>query len=320
MVYPLSIGSVIFNQGPFEGPNGDGDGLGDLGSKQKANVREFPGGIITAQLYGSYPKLIEWSGKLFHGNAFNRSMQLQKLADNGELVTFKYAQWNYDGFVEDYTAHVKGFNIVDYRIRFRPLQNNSTVAGSGPGFASSDPFANTVSNAQTVMQRQSTAPSSGALLPNPVQSGTGFLNQSVNKALQASGGSVSAMPPATLQGLVTQVSSLRSLLGPIITTGTPALSSAAADLDGTLSILETAFRAPLNPLITTISAVNPNLYELAARFYSDPAKYELIQNASGLLDPLPVTNGPITVKIPVKPVDSTDLIPATVINNVSAAA
>jgi len=304
IVYPLTIGSVSIGQDlPFEGPDGNRAGLGDLGSKQRARVFEFPGGEISAQLYGSFPKRIEWDGILFGGDAFSRSFELQSLCDNGDFVTFTYGPRHYQGFVEEYKAHVKAFNIVEYSICFRPLQNNSTV--SGGNLAGTDPFAGTVSNAQNTMTQQSTAPASGGTLPAGVQSGTSSLNNSINKALQQSGGQLQQIPVATLTSLVNQIAAIQTLLAPAVSGSDPVAASAAADLNSTLSVLSTAFNGSVNPLITTIQAINPNLFQLAARFYGDVTLYQLITDANGLPpDPLPVTNGVISLKIPVKPANA----------------
>lgn len=317
-IYPLTIGSITLNQHPFEGPNGDQGGLSDLGSKQKSVVREFPGGIISAQLYGSFPKVISWAAKLFGFNAMNRSAELKKLCDNGQLVNFNWAQWNFDGFVEDYKVLARGPNEIDYEIIFRPLNDNNTVTG-GNSLVNNDPFASTVLNAQNTMNQQASSPLASSSLPPTVVPNVNALNSSINQALQQSGGSISNIPPSTLTTLQGHISSIQNSLKPIINGNNPLAASTAADLNGTLSILYTAFSSSLNPLITTLQVANPNLYLLASQYYGDPKLYWIIGNANNLIDPMPETNGPITLKIPVKPI-ITSITPPTVTSDALSAA
>lgn len=304
LTFPLTIGNITLNQNPFEGPDGSKDGLSDLGSKQKNVVHEFPGGIVTAQLYGSFPKSIEWSGKLFGGNAVSRSFQLQQLCDNGQEITLTWSQWSFDGFVEDYKVIARSFNEIDYKLVFRPVDNNNTANG-GNQLASNDPFSGTVSNAQSTAKQQASSPASGGALPSGVQSGVTSLNDAINQALQQSGGSVSAIPKPTLTVLQGQISTVQNLLQPVINGSDPLAASAAADLAGTLGILNTAFNQSINPLLTTITVVNPDLYQLSNKYYGTPTLYWVIQAANEDLigtDPLPITNGPIQLAIPVKPI------------------
>jgi hypothetical protein len=318
LTYPFSVGGIeLGDPSPFEGPNGNQEGLSDLGSKQKAVVREYAGGIVTAQLYGSFPKTISWCGKLFGSGAVDRSFELQKLCDNGQQVTLQWSQFSFDGFVEDYQVIARAPNEIDYKMVFRPVVNNSTVTG-GNAVANNDPFASTVANGQATMTQQATSPASGGSLSSSIQQGVSSLDQAINQALQQTGGSVSAISSVTAQSLQSQISSLQNQLAPIINGSDPIAASAAADLNGTLSILNVAFGSTLNPSITTIQAVNPNLYQLAAQYYGDPTLYWVIQDANDLSDPLPDTNGPISLVIPVEPTSNT-ATPATVMNDALAA-
>ena len=298
MSQTLRLGSVTFGENnPFEAPNGFESGLGDLGSKQKAVVREFPGGIVMAQLHGVFPKPVEWSGILFGANAMSRSREIQRLCDNEEELTFSYGQWNYQGFVEEYKAIVKSPYEIHYTIIFVPVDANS----NGGAVANSQPLAATVLKAQAAAAQQAIAPLAGGTLPNSVQSGITSLNQSINKAVQQAGGSINNVPTSTLQTLQNQIANIQNILQPFIGGLDPILSSAASDLNSSLSILFSAFGAPQSALLTTIQAVNPNLYELASRFYGTPLLYWVIGQANGLADPLPITNGPINLVIPQKP-------------------
>lgn len=301
IITPLTLGNISFDKG-FEGPNGDGEGLGDLGSKQKAVVREFPGGIVTAQLYGSFPKQITWSGKLIGGNAMDRSFELQKLCDDGEFIDFSWGEFSFTGFVEDYKAVAKAFNVIEYSIIFRPLENTATVASTNtPALAGPVP-APTITAAQNTAAQQAAAPASGATLPPAVQSGTTTLNNSVNQALQGAGGNPAQIPTSTLQSLTGQISTIQTALAPLINGSDPQIASAAADLNGTLSILASAFSSPSAPIQTTIFRSNPNVYQLAAQYLGSPLLYGEILDANPIFanDPLPVTDGPVSIIVPAK--------------------
>jgi hypothetical protein len=288
--------------------------LSDLGSKQNCVVREYPGGQVTAQLFGSFPKKISWGGILFGSNAVDRSFDLQQLCDNGEQVTLEYSQWSFDGFVEDYSVTAASVNEVHYKMSFIPVQNNSTVSG-GNLATTNDPFASIVGNAQDALTQQSTSPSSGAILPAPVQTAATTLNQSVNQALQGTGGSVSAIDSATVSDLQDQISNLMDLLTPLIGGSDSGMASAAGDLNGTLGTLQTAFGATQTQLLDTVTVQNPNLYQLSAQYYGSPWLYRYIQDwpDNNLTDPLPVTDSPIQVQIPVLPPQTTSG-PATVVS------
>lgn len=312
--YPLTLGAVTFNQGVFEGPNGLQEGLGDVGSKQKAVIREFPGGIVTAQLYGSFPKPIVWSGILFGSNARNRSLQLQKLCDNGQQITLSYAQWNYPGFVQDYQAFVRGPYEVAYKIVFRPLDNQTTVTnGSLPGNNN-----DTLANAQNTATQQATSPASGGALPPSVAPAVANLNNGINQALQNAGGNPANISPADLAPIQSQVTDLLNTLDPVVNGSDPLASSAAADLSGTVSIMGSSLGNTTPTNIATINVVNPNLYQLASQYYGDPTMYPLIANANGLTDPLPNTNGPITLTIPVQPSSTLASAPTVITDSLVA--
>lgn len=321
--YPLTIGPVTIggqipqaNLAPFEAPNGDQGGLSDLGSKQKAVVHEFAGGEVTAQVYGSFPKPIAWKGKLFGQNAISRSFELQKLCDNAQVVTLQWAQWSFDGFVEDYKVTVLGPNEIDYEITFRPLVNNATVTGgNAPPIA--DPFSSTLTNAQNTATQQANNPASGGTLPPQVAPQIQSLNSGINNALQQSNGSLSNIPPATLQTLQGQISTTQSALQPVINGTDPQAASAAADLNGTLGIMSASLGNGTTPLITTIQVANPNFYALSSQYYGTPTLYWAIAAANNLFDPLPTTNGPISIKIPVKPI-ITSVEPPTVMTDALA--
>lgn len=305
--YPLRLGSVTFNQGPFEGPNGQEGGLGDLGIKQKAVVKEFPGGIITAQLYGDFPKAVIWSGKLFGSSAISRNLELRRLCKSGDLVTFSYADWQMEGFVEDLETHVKGPNEVDYKITFRPLEDQTNGGGGGLSPSGNNVLAGVLNNAQDTMLQQAASPAAGGTLPSTVQSGTSQLNKSINQALQQTGGGIANLSASSIQTLEGQIDALQEELTPLLQSADPILSSSAGDLHSTLGLIKSLISGTAQQEITTIKAVDPNLYQIAARFYGSPLLWSLVSQANGNIDPLSTT-GEMDLVIPARP----DLIPNSV--------
>lgn len=296
MMYPLTLGGVSFDENPFEGPNGFAEGLSDLGSTQKAVVREYPGGIMTAQLLGSFPKPISWQGILYGAYAMGRSADLQQLCDSGQQVVLSWAQWSFTGFVEDFQCDIKAPHEIHFKIVFRPLQNNNAGAGGGQ-LANTDPFASTISNAQTVMKQQTAAPASGYVFSGGITDSVNALSRSVNSALQNSGGSVSNMDPSDAQGIQSQVTSIQSQLQPLINGPDPVAASAAADLNGSISTIGTSVNNSLGSNYKTVELFSPNVYSLAAQYYGDPTQYQPILDASGITDPLP--SGLVKITIPV---------------------
>ena len=316
---PLVIGSVTLSDN-FESPDGQGSGVSDLGSTQKAVVHEFPGGIVSAQLFGSFPKLITWTGKLIGIDAFSRSMELQALCDKGDEITFSWGAWYFDGFVKDYKAIGRGPYWIDYEISFRPLENNSSLIGkNAPN--SANPFAPMIAPAIQAATQQATAPASGGALPGSVAPAVATLTQNYANALQQAGGVLGNIPAATQTVLQGQISAIQDALLPVINGSDPLAASAAADLNGTLATLNTALTDNANDLITTINVSNPNLYQLSQQYYGSPLYYGTIQAANDLSDPLPITNGPIQLKIPVKPIpNSITPLPTIVTDAVGSAA
>lgn len=312
--FPLSIGSVTFDQNPFEGPNADTTALGDLGSTQKAVVRELPGGIVSAQLLGSFPKPISWTGILWGSNAQSRSAQLQQLCDDGDRQTLTWAQWSFDGFVADYECFPHSTKEIHFKITFRPVVNNNSSSGSNSG-GSSNSGSIVISNAQQTMLQQANSPASGATLSDSITNAISTLNDLINQALKNSGGDASAIGGSDLQTIQNQISSVQQQLSPLVSGSDPIQSSAAADLNGTVSIISSTLGDASTDTATEFKAVNPDVYQLAARYLGDPTQYQAILDASGLTDPFPV--GEVTIKIPNSV--PTTVKPTTVMNDGLAA-
>ena len=295
MTYPLTIGNITLD-GRFEGPNGEEEGLGDLGVTQRSVVREFPGGQVSGQLFGCFPKPLTWAGKLFGNGAMNRLEQLKKLAYNEEVVTFIWGIWTYLGIVADVEGKAKGPNEINYKIFFKSLDTTQVMGGNAP--PNSDPFAGTVANAQSAATQQSTFPVSGGALPPTVAPGVAQLNQNINNALQKSGGVVSNLGDDVVKQLRDKIAKIQSDLDPIVKGSDILNASAASDLHGTLSILDSAFKKALKPLVSIVRSIAPNIYSLAARYLGSPLAYQDILDANGLDDPLPVFNEPREIIIP----------------------
>lgn len=305
MTYPLKIGTITFDQGPFEGPNGWAEGLGDLGSVQKNVCYEFPGGDMRAQLLGSFPKVIEWSGILFGANARSRDSQLKKLCDAGEEVAFTYAEWNFDGFVEEYNSYPKAPTEIHFKIKFKSLADNSLSTGAPSSAGSApfrDPLAGTVSNAVSTANQQTNTPNNGFTMPPAVKQGQTSLSKIINQQLQQTGGNVANLTAAAQQAIQSSISQLQNILSPMLNGSNPIAAAAAAELSATLSILKTAFSSGVSQqtLDTLTNVVNPDLYQLAAFYYGDPSLWTLIAAANSSLDPTnPYPLGTFTLTIPV---------------------
>lgn len=290
----FQIGNVRFTD-PFEMPNGIEEGLGDLGSMQHMTVTEFPGGIVSAQLYGRFKKPIEWKGKIFGADAHDRARQLDDLTSQG-LIKLQYGQWDIDGLLKNFIIKAKYQFEVHYEAIFIPIQDDSLMGQSG--LASLPNSQGTLSQAQQVAQNQSQNPTSPYSFSPSIQQGVAQLNSTINKTLQNYSGNLQAFQTPDIKNIQSQIDGLKTQLAPLINGSDPYAASAASDLNTSLDTISVALKSTPG-IIAQIPVVNPNLYTLASIYYGDPSQWELIKNANGLNDPYPV--GSFNLIIPQSP-------------------
>lgn len=302
---PLRLGNIDFDK-PFEGPNGNEEGLGDLGMEMKMIVKYFPGGSVTAQLFGAVPKEIKIPGRLYGAYARSRSFELQQVVESGDLVKLTYAEWEFEGIAKDYQAHLKGPNEVWFTFIFVPLLNNSK-GGTSVVSAPTDPFSVTVSNALKTMIDQTLNAANGFDMPSDIQTGVNSLNNTISQQLQSNGGNVASLSSGVQQTIQNQIAGVQSLLQPLLYGLDPIAAAAAGDLSGSVGILNLAFGASAASVrpIETFRQMNPDLYRLAAFYYESPLKWSLIADATNLMgfdqpriiDPLPVGDYKLIVPV-----------------------
>jgi hypothetical protein len=112
------------------------------------------------------------------------------------------------------------------------------------------------------------------------------ISSAYNAALQAAGNSLSAIPNATVIAIVAQITQLLNVLQPLTNSQDSETAANALRLISLLTIISNLLTGEEQVSIQ-LQVYNPNLYGLAAVFYDDASLYDVIMEASGLLDPQP---------------------------------
>lgn len=296
----FSLGSVTFGaNSPFELPTG---GL-IIEWLQKLIVTEFAGGYKSAQAVGEFVDPVTWTGWLFGGTAMDRHWELKKLQSNVQVVTLTYGTVSIDGAVKSYKANFHSQFEIEYTITFEPLRDESSPSSGGGGAQANQGAI--LANAQTNMMQQAQAPASGYAFSPPIQNNVGNLNTLLNQAMTAAGGSVGGVTPANSAFLQGQISNIQAQLQPLISGADPIASSAASDLNGSLAMINQSLSQTAQSILKIINVQNPDLYALAAQYYLDPNKWDLIADANPAInnDPLPI--GQFLLIIPRDPSNGT---------------
>lgn len=255
--------------------------IGDLGGKQLIAFHRFPGGVISAQMFGRYPEDIKFSQVLRGANALSKIDQLDDLVDAGPVV-LQYGGWNFLGIVEHVQVEPYNDAEIKYTVTFKPVERDKVNAAYSPLQGQA-----LLSQALDMAQQQALAPALSPAIAPQVSS----VQQNVTQALNANSNNLYNVPISTLQTLRGQVSALSSQLAPIINGTNSSAASAAADLSNTLMHLGLALSQSVAPQVV-LNVMNPNLFELSAAYYGDATKWKLILDANPELglDPQPVGN------------------------------
>lgn len=280
----LQIGGVTFQSTEIP------QQFGPLGGQQKLAVHEFPGGIRTIQALGAFSHTKTWEGWLVGSTALQRSQQLEAIMNNGTEVKLKYGNFSATGYVGDYSATVHNQYMIRYRMSFVPDQ----PAASGNGTVLS---ANLVFQ-QAVQSLSGIADATALPLPEILIAPVDSTVSDSNAALQTSNGSVSAFTPAQSAQIGADAVVVNSTAAPLIAGTDATQASPAISASNQASVAAITASSPPPP-VTTDYATNPNLYALAAQYYGDATQWQVIGDANGLTDPMPV--GQFTLTIPQLP-------------------
>ena len=287
----LQLGSVHFLD--FEIPESF-----PVGGTQSIAVREFPGGRKTIQTFGPFPRLIQWSGKLFGTDAFARYVVIDQLRSKGDQQTLTYGPFEYKGVIKTFNADVKFQWMVDYEIEFEVAEDLSAGAIQAPDLLPIEPILTNASNQLAV--------------PPAVNDPTGTIAQGVvdfkkdlNRTLGLSGGTVGGMTDDDVKRLTGQLDNIQmdiqqqldGLRADNVDDLVKMASLKQFDLD--LKSINSMFDVDEQRIFTeskVITAVNPDLFAIAGNEYGDPSKWDIIAKANGLFDPQPT--GPYSLLIP----------------------
>lgn len=282
----LSIGNVVLSG--LEIPQE----LGKIGTRQNVVRNEFPGGIITLKALGAFPHPLSWSGILTGADAFSRSQQLQRIAALGQNVTLSYGPNAWSGLVQSYEATPKHQWLVPYMVAFEP---DADLSGIG-----TVPF--DLDSPEVILSGQVSAVTSlidgddGLTLPDPLAVGAQALLDTVSAGLLNGNGTVAGIGTASVAAISVAASNLETMCLPYALGTDPSTASPALDLSVQAVAITQTVGNPASGF-KVIQTVNPNLFQIAARYYNDATKWLQIAQASGLPpDPQPI--GMITLTVP----------------------
>lgn len=282
----LTIGDVVLSG--LEIPQE----IGDVGTWQSLVKHEFPGGQITITPLGAFPHPVSWTGILTGSDAFSRSQQIQRIAAVGTEVVLGYGQFSWSGFVSSYNAKPKHQWLVPYTITFEP-----TADLSGVGTV---PFS--LISADTLLSGSVTAINSliGGIdgLPLPGSLGTlaqGLLD-TVSAGLLNGNGTVAGIDTEDAAAINVAAVGVENACLPYSLGTDPTTASPALDLSVQATAVSQIIGSPAGG-VRLVQTVNPNMFQLAARYYGDIAQWQKISDASGL-PPDPQPTGMFTLTVP----------------------
>ncbi len=280
-ITPFQIGPVRLSD--FDAP----EVIGNLGGKQQIAFHKFPGGYITAQLFGRVPEDITISQTLRGDTALSKVMELDAL--HGRPITLTWSGWSFYGVVEDVRIDAENIAEIKYTLIFKPVQANSSSSQPTPPSNQS-----LLDQAGQLASQQAAKQQFTANVPQSVNQ----INQQIAQTLNQNQNNLFNVPLGQIQGLKGAITALQSVLQPLILGTNYDSASAAADLNNTLQHMKNALSQGV-PTLQSKVFQNPNLYVLAAHYYQDASKWTLIAKANGLLDPQP--KGEFRLNIPTDP-------------------
>lgn len=280
----LKIGNVSFASTEIP------ERFGPLGGPQKLAIHEFPGGIRTIQALGSFTHPISWEGWLIGATALQRSQQLEAIKKNGVEVALKYGNFSENGYVGNYTATVHHQFMIRYQINFTPSQAAAT--GTGQALSPNLSFSKAVND--LTAWSNTAADASTLPLPDVLIAPVNSTVTDSNAALQSSNGSVSAFTPTQTSLIGADAGVVNSTAAPLISGADATQASPAIAASNQASVAALTAASPTQP-ITTDYVTNPNLFSMAAQYYGDATQWQVIGNANGLTDPMPIGQFSLTV-------------------------
>lgn len=302
----MTLGSVLFDQ--FEVP----EIIESLGGTQAIAEHRFPGGTITQQRFGAYPSLLRWRGLLTGSNALFRMRELDRLRVAGEEVSFNYGDTFLLGLVVLFEASPRSQWLVPYRIEYAPrLDFSATDQQLSDILSTYQMITQALFNLETILSviiPTGNGPTHSALdtsvvqyyaaLPPTLQLPLQTFITDTSTALLNSLNIPSDISFNDAQRIYSDAQALLAVATPLSQSSDPTLASPAQDTISYVSTITTAVANPSTQNVTIIQAINPNLLRVAAQYYGDHTKWQVIADASGISPPDPQPVGQFALVIP----------------------
>lgn len=299
----FTVGSVAFFG--FEAP----EVLRGVGGTQSLAEHDFPGGVRTQQVFGSFPSKVSWSGIFTGTDALLRMREVDRLRVAGVEVPLIYGNTMLLGIVEKFEAMPKHQWLIPYEMTFCPRidQTSGSVLDELISIVSLINSALGVLSSLVAIGR-GLATSGGTLLPvvdvqqayfpmppTMLAPTTDLVNATVD-ALQAALGLPENIAPSDAERIQAAAQAAADAAQPLLASGDPAASSAASDIMGYIGTIVAGVAFPRSST-TELQVINPNLLTISSQYYGDPSQWRVIAAASGIVpaDPLPIGEFVLTI-------------------------
>lgn len=263
-----------------------------LGGREAIAVHEFPGGTRTIQTFGAFPTPIQWRGVLTGSLALERSIQIDRLRVSGTTTQLTFGPFAWLGIVQSFIPEPRHEWLVPYKVVFQPEQDLSGAQTPPSASSAAEAAWNQQLNSLAALQQ-------GALLPLPgiLASPVGVLLIAATLAIStAAGGKVSGIAVASATAVLGAVTGVQLAASPLLLSTDATLSSPAEDVYVAAGVLGTLVTAGATQAKWSFTAINPNLFMLAAQYLGDASRWREIALLSGVSAPIP--QGIFTMMIP----------------------
>ena len=256
-----------------------------LGGREAIAVHEFPGGTRTIQPFGAFPTPIRWNGILTGSLALERSVQIDRMRVSGQQVPLIYGPFYWLGYVQSFIPEPRHEWLVPYKLVFQPEVDLS--GAKTPSTSTATPESAMSAQLNTLSALQQGTGAGLWTLPSALSSPVGTLITDTTDGLAAAtGGLVSGIAPADATTILSDVSTLQAAAKPLLESTAASTSSPAMDAYVAAGVIGTLVRTAATTAKWTISAVNPNLWMLAAQYLGDATRWQEIAALNGLTSPL----------------------------------
>lgn len=264
-----------------------------FGRVREIAVNKVAGGIVVIQDFGDFPpERIMVRGTLYGAGCEDRSNQIEQLCKIGKPVPLTWRQWKYTGVVKTYIPSPRHFTDIPYELEFVPLENQST------GASQEDPVTapRVIDYSVSQVAKSINNPPAGITFSDDLKKAVQDLQ---NLARNGKNAGFSNLSDNQKQKLADAAAEITRQLQEVKNGSDSLASSTAGDLINYMKIIEQ--QATTNaPFILEVPVSNPNLPQLAAQYYGDHSKWELIAKANNLgIDTNP--QGEYILKIPYSP-------------------